>query len=51
MTDKPFSVNITMLPAMLPAMNVPDYLAYAQAAVEAGIKIIETAGNPEPILK
>ncbi|KAL5049916.1 hypothetical protein BDW71DRAFT_203990 [Aspergillus fruticulosus] len=47
MTDNPFSVNITMLPAM----NAPDYLAYAKAAVEEGIKIIEIAGNPEPILK
>ncbi|KAL4969776.1 NAD(P)H-dependent flavin oxidoreductase [Aspergillus stella-maris] len=47
MTDKPFGVNITMLPAM----NAPDYLAYAKAAVEEGIKIVETAGNPEPILK
>jgi NAD(P)H-dependent flavin oxidoreductase YrpB (nitropropane dioxygenase family) len=36
---------------MLPAMNAPDYLGYAKAAVEEGIKIIETAGNPEPILK
>lgn len=47
MTDKPFGVNITMLPAL----NTPDYLGYAKAAVEEGIKIIETAGNPEPILK
>ncbi|KAL4739083.1 hypothetical protein BDV11DRAFT_170343 [Aspergillus similis] len=47
MTDKPFGVNITMLPAM----NTPDYLAFAKAAVQEGIKIIETAGNPEPILK
>ncbi|KAL4781812.1 hypothetical protein BJX76DRAFT_313271 [Aspergillus varians] len=47
MTDKPFGVNITMLPAM----NAPDYLGYAKAAVEEGIKIIETAGNPEPVLK
>ncbi|KAL4951685.1 hypothetical protein BDW69DRAFT_196263 [Aspergillus filifer] len=42
-----FGVNITMLPAM----NAPDYLAYAKAAVEEGIRIVETAGNPEPILK
>ncbi|KAL4906828.1 hypothetical protein BDW74DRAFT_166955 [Aspergillus multicolor] len=47
MTDKSFGVNITMLPAM----NAPDYLGYAKAAVEEGIKIIETAGNPDPILK
>ncbi|KAL4873610.1 hypothetical protein BDV12DRAFT_182378 [Aspergillus spectabilis] len=47
LTDKSFGVNITMLPAM----NAPDYLGYAKAAVEEGIKVIETAGNPEPILK
>jgi NAD(P)H-dependent flavin oxidoreductase YrpB (nitropropane dioxygenase family) len=36
---------------MLLAMNAPDYLGYAKAAVEDGIKIIETTGNPEHILK
>lgn len=47
MTDKPFAVNLTILPAMTP----PPYAEYAQAAVEAGIKIIETAGqNPEPFM-
>jgi nitronate monooxygenase len=47
MTDKPFGVNLTILPAMTP----PPYQEYAQAAVEAGIKIIETAGqNPEPFM-
>lgn len=46
MTDKPFGVNITMLPAI----KMPDYLGYAKAAVEEGIKIIETAGDPSPIL-
>lgn len=29
---------------------MPDYLGYAKAAVEEGIKIIETAGDPSPIL-
>ena len=43
MTDKPFGVNITVLPTILP----PDYKGYAQAALDAGIKIIETAGTPE----
>lgn len=47
MTDKPFAVNLTILPAIKP----PPYQEYAQAAVEAGIKIIETAGqNPEPFM-
>lgn len=42
-----FGVNITLLPMM----NPPDYMAYARVAVEEGIKIIETAGDPSPILK
>lgn len=43
MTDKPFAVNITVLPAILP----PDYKGYAQAVIESGVKILETAGTPE----
>ena len=47
MTDKPFAVNLTILPTIKP---VP-YVAYAQAIVDSGIKIVETAGrNPEPFL-
>lgn len=47
MTDKPFGVNITVLPSITP----PPYEEYAQAAVESGIRIIETAGNnPEPFM-
>lgn len=47
MTDQPFGVNLTILPTIKP---VP-YEEYAQAAVESGIKVIETAGrNPEPFL-
>lgn len=47
MTDKPFGVNLTILPSIKP----PPYNEYAQAAMENGIKIIETAGqNPEPFL-
>ncbi|KAH8701105.1 hypothetical protein BGW36DRAFT_375572 [Talaromyces proteolyticus] len=46
MTDKPFGVNITMLPSL----NAPDYLGYARVAVEEGIKVVETAGNPDPVL-
>jgi len=41
MTDKPFGVNITILPAITP----PPYAEYRQAIIEAGIKIVETAGN------
>ncbi|MBW8754700.1 MAG: nitronate monooxygenase [Sphingomonadales bacterium] len=43
MTSKPFAVNITVLPTILP----PDYKGYAQAALDAGIKIVETAGTQE----
>ena len=41
MTDKPFGVNLTILPTLTP---VP-YEEYAQAIVESGVKIVETAGN------
>ncbi|KAI8938630.1 hypothetical protein NX059_004502 [Plenodomus lindquistii] len=42
-----FGVNITLLPSM----NSPDYAAYARVVVEEGIKVVETAGDPSPILK
>lgn len=41
MTDKPFGVNLTFLPSVTP----PDYPGYVRVLVEAGIKIVETAGN------
>jgi nitronate monooxygenase len=45
MTDKPFGVNLTILPTINP---VP-YDEYADVIVGAGIKIVETAGrSPEP---
>ncbi|KAI5779697.1 hypothetical protein EDC01DRAFT_621047 [Geopyxis carbonaria] len=48
MTTKPFAVNLTLLPALVP----PDYDAYAQVIIEEGIKIVETAGNsPGPIIR
>jgi NAD(P)H-dependent flavin oxidoreductase YrpB (nitropropane dioxygenase family) len=43
-TDKPFGVNITLLPSI----NPPDYEGFARAAVEEGVKIFETAGNSRP---
>lgn len=47
LTDKPFGVNLTILPTLKP---VP-YEAYLDAALDAGIKIIETAGNnPQPFM-
>jgi NAD(P)H-dependent flavin oxidoreductase YrpB (nitropropane dioxygenase family) len=41
LTDKPFGVNITMLPTVKP---VP-YAEYLDAIIEAGVKIVETAGD------
>ena len=41
LTDKPFGVNLTILPSIKP----PPYAEYRQAIIEAGIKIVETAGN------
>jgi NAD(P)H-dependent flavin oxidoreductase YrpB (nitropropane dioxygenase family) len=41
LTDKPFGVNLTFLPAVKP----PDYPGYVRAIVEGGVKIVETAGN------
>lgn len=41
LTDKPFGVNLTFLPAVTP----PDYPGFIRALVDEGIKIVETAGN------
>jgi NAD(P)H-dependent flavin oxidoreductase YrpB (nitropropane dioxygenase family) len=41
LTDKPFGVNLTILPTISP----PPYAEYAHAIVESGVKIVETAGN------
>jgi len=41
MTDKPFGVNLTFLPALA----APDYPGYVRAIVDGGVKIVETAGN------
>ncbi|MGI9207761.1 MAG: NAD(P)H-dependent flavin oxidoreductase [Rhodococcus sp. (in: high G+C Gram-positive bacteria)] len=43
LTDKPFGVNLTILPSI----NPPPYAEYRQAIVDSGIEIVETAGfNP-----
>ena len=51
MTDKPFGVNLTFLPAF----TAPPYPEYIEAIVNGGVKIVETAGrSPEaymPALK
>jgi NADH:quinone reductase (non-electrogenic) len=47
LTDKPFGVNLTILPTINP---VP-YDEYVDAAVLGGVRVIETAGrNPEPYM-
>lgn len=47
MTSRPFAVNITLLPALVP----PDYEGYAQVVIDEGVKIVETAGNsPGPVI-
>lgn len=39
-TDKPFGVNLTILPSI----NSPPYEEYRQVIIESGIKAVETAG-------
>jgi nitronate monooxygenase len=47
MTDRPFGVNLTILPTLVPR----PYGEYIDAIVSSGIKIVETAGNnPKPFL-
>lgn len=47
MTDRPFGVNLTILPTIEP---VP-YAEYRAAIIESGVRIVETAGsNPAPHL-
>jgi NADH:quinone reductase (non-electrogenic) len=41
LTNKPFGVNLTLLPSINP---IP-YDAYREAIIESGIKIVETAGR------
>ncbi|MBN9478890.1 MAG: nitronate monooxygenase [Bordetella sp.] len=40
MTDKPFGVNLTILPSI----NPPPYAEYRRAVIESGVTIVETAG-------
>jgi nitronate monooxygenase len=40
MTDAPFGVNLTILPAISP----PPYAEYRQAIIDSGVTIVETAG-------
>ena len=48
MTSKPFGVNITILPALIPA----DYDAYARVVAEEKVALLEIAGgNPKKYTK
>lgn len=41
LTDKPFGVNLTILPSISP----PPYAEYRAAIIESGVRIVETAGH------
>ncbi|HCW61514.1 MULTISPECIES: nitronate monooxygenase family protein [unclassified Sphingomonas] len=40
LTDKPFGVNLTILPSVSP----PPYAEYRKAIIDGGVRIVETAG-------
>jgi NADH:quinone reductase (non-electrogenic) len=47
LTDRPFGVNLTILPTIKP---VP-YDEYMRVILESGVRVVETAGrNPEPFM-
>lgn len=47
MTDQPFGVNLTILPAITP----PPYEAYLDVIIGSGVKVLETAGsNPQSFI-
>jgi len=41
LTDKPFGVNLTILPSI----NPPPYEEYLDVVINSGVRILETAGN------
>ena len=41
LTDRPFGVNLTILPSITP----PPYDEYAQVIIDCGVPFVETAGN------
>jgi len=41
LTNRPFGVNLTILPSI----NPPPYADYVEAIIDSGVKIVETAGN------
>lgn len=47
LTDRPFGVNLTVLPSRTP----PPYSEYVKAIVDSGVKVVETAGySPEKFM-
>jgi NAD(P)H-dependent flavin oxidoreductase YrpB (nitropropane dioxygenase family) len=49
LTNKPFGVNLTILPSMGPP---PPYAEYARVIIEEGVNIVETAGSsPKQFVK
>jgi len=47
MTDRPFGVNLTILPTISP----PPYEEYLKVIIDCGVPVLETAGsNPAPFL-
>src|SRR3546814_18999274 len=47
MPAAPFGLNLSFLPSLRP----PPYAEYAQAIIEGGVRIVETAGrNPAPYI-
>lgn len=48
LTDRPFGVNLTILPSISP----PPYERYLDVILEAGVPVLETAGNnPGPFIE
>jgi len=48
LTDKPFGVNVTLLPTLRPV----DIDGYLDTVIDSGVKIVETAGrSPEPYIE
>jgi len=41
MTERPFAVNLTILPSV----NPPPYADYRRAIIDSGVRIVETAGH------
>lgn len=48
LTQRPFAVNLTILPAI----SLPPYHEYVEAIIASGVRIVETAGNsPRPFIR